>query len=100
MGRFMEGVKNDDEFFFLCRAVFAAVIIVVAKALYLSNDDDDGSDNATKKIGLMVHFFAVSAKQQRETNKFKVLWRTWGHESEFFILFFNSNATPTNLVPV
>ena len=31
--------------------------------------------------------------------KFKVLWRTWAHDGEFFILFLNWNATPANLVP-
>ena len=33
------------------------------------------------------------------SSKFKVLWRTWTHDGEFFTFFFNSNTTPTNLVP-
>ena len=35
-----------------------------------------------------------SAKQQREMTKFKVLWRTWAHDGEFFILLPYLNAIP------
>ena len=40
-----------------------------------------------------------SAKQQREMTKFKILWRTWAHDGEFFILLSYLNAVPINLVP-
>ena len=40
-----------------------------------------------------------SAKQQREMTKFKVLWRTRAHDSEFFILLPYLNAIPSNPVP-
>ena len=39
-----------------------------------------------------------SAKQQREMTKFKVWWRTWAYDSEFFILLPYLNAIPINLV--
>ena len=43
--------------------------------------------------------FPSSAKQRRDMTKFKVLWRMWTHDGEFFILFLNLNATPADLVP-
>ena len=43
--------------------------------------------------------FLSSAKQQREMTKFKVLWRTWAHDGEFFILLPYLNAIHINLVP-
>ena len=41
-------------------------------------------------------------KQRREKIKFKVgqLWRTCAHDGEVFILYLNSIAVPTNLVPL
>ena len=56
-----------------------------------------------KTIGLMSKnnhsSLPSSAKRQREITPFKVLWRTWTHDGEFFIFFLNLYATPTNLVP-
>ena len=40
-----------------------------------------------------------SVKQQREMIKFKVLWRTRAHDSEFFFLLPYLNAVPINLAP-
>ena len=40
-----------------------------------------------------------SPKQQRGMTKFKVLWRTWAHDGQFFILLPYFNAIPINLVP-
>ena len=58
-----------------------------------------------EKIALHLRFkfwhisLQSSVKQQREMIKFKVSWRTWTRDGEFFILFIDLNATPTNLVP-
>ena len=39
------------------------------------------------------------AKQQREMTKFKVFWRTWAHDGEFFIFLPYLNAVSINSVP-
>ena len=40
-----------------------------------------------------------SAKQQREMIKFKVLGRTWTHDSEFSLFYLNCNAVLTESAP-
>ena len=90
-----------------------AVLVVVVIIGTLDSDDDDASEDVRQKtivlirktLALHVRFtfwyisLSSSAKQQREMTTFKVLWRTWAHNGECFIFFFNLNATPTNLVP-
>ena len=46
----------------------------------------------------IVNFWYISlpsSAKQREMTKFKVLWRASAYNSKFFILFLNSDATPT-----
>ena len=40
-----------------------------------------------------------SAKQEHEMTNFKVLWRTWAHDGEVFILLPYLDAIPIDLVP-
>ena len=57
------------------------------------------NNRSARALYVFVHFFACSAKQQREMTKFKVLWRTLAHDGEFFIFRPYLNAIPINLVP-
>ena len=51
------------------------------------------SNRPAHVLYVFVHFLPSSAKQQHEITKFKVLWRTWTHNSEFFILLCYSTWT-------
>jgi len=78
----------------------------------LSKHDGDGWRERHKTKGLIsktmtLHLRYIflyislpsSAKQQREMTKFKVLWRTWTHDSEFSFLYLNCNAVLTESAP-
>ena len=71
----------------------------------LHNNDGDGNENDKKAIGLdkqsnnfarashfFVHFSAVAARLQRETDKFHVLSRMGTKDNNFLFLFLNFDA--------
>ena len=78
----------------------------------LSKHDGDGWRERHKTKGLIsktmtlhvrYRFWYISlpssAKQQREMTKFKVLCRTWTHDSEFSFFYLNCNAVLTESAP-
>ena len=79
----------------------------------LSNDDSDVNENGKKAIGFrigkttalhvhhafFVHFFAVTARPQRENAKFHVLWSMWKLDNDFLFLFLNFDTVFQNLTP-
>ena len=78
----------------------------------LSKHDGDGWRERHKTKGLISNTMILqvryrfwyislpsSAKQQREMTKFKVLGRTWTHDSEFSFFYMNGNAVLTESAP-
>ena len=84
---------------------FFSIVIVS-----LSNHDGDGNENVKKGVlmskTMVLHasyiFWYISlpcsAKQQREMTSFKVLGEPGTHHGEFFFVYLNLSAVPTNSV--
>ena len=56
-------------------------------------------NNHCARAFMFLYISLPSPAKQREMTKFKVLWRTWAHDGEFFIFLPYLNAISINLVP-